>query len=72
MAITKPGKTNKGRKRNSDTTQLKGAVRALGGDEQDIELLRGIESDEEAASGSKKNGAKGQVSVCYYSNCRDY
>ncbi|KAG8684601.1 hypothetical protein FRC08_013612, partial [Ceratobasidium sp. 394] len=60
MAITKPAKANKGRKRESGSTaQLKGAVRALGGDEKDLELLAGVESDDEPRGG-KKNGAKSQ------------
>ncbi|KAG8689683.1 hypothetical protein FRC08_010818, partial [Ceratobasidium sp. 394] len=60
MAITKPAKANKDRKRKSGSTaQLKGAVRALGGDQQDLELLAGVESDDEP-SGGKKNGAKAQ------------
>ncbi|QRV84166.1 O-FucT domain protein [Ceratobasidium sp. AG-Ba] len=60
MAITKPAKVNKGRKQKFDTSsQLKGAVRALGGDDQDLELLAGIESDDEA-SGTKKVTGKSQ------------
>ncbi|QRW12798.1 ribosome biogenesis protein [Ceratobasidium sp. AG-Ba] len=60
MAITKPAKVNKGRKQKFDTSsQLKGAVRALGGDDQDLELLAGIESDGEA-SGTKKVTGKSQ------------
>ncbi|KAG9079028.1 hypothetical protein FRC06_007991, partial [Ceratobasidium sp. 370] len=60
MVIKKPAKANKDRKRKlGSAAQLKGAVRALGGDEQDLELLAGVESDEEP-SGGKKNGAKSQ------------
>ncbi|QRV98202.1 ribosome biogenesis protein [Ceratobasidium sp. AG-Ba] len=60
MAITKPAKGNKGRKQKFDTSsQLKGALRALGGDDQDLELLAGIESDGEA-SGTKKITGKSQ------------
>ncbi|KAG8743453.1 hypothetical protein FRC10_012033 [Ceratobasidium sp. 414] len=60
MAITKPAKAHKDRKQRWDSgAQLKGAVRALGGDEQDLELLAGVESDEEP-SGGKKSGAKSQ------------
>ncbi|KAG8745747.1 hypothetical protein FRC12_014476 [Ceratobasidium sp. 428] len=64
MAITKPAKSPKDRKLNSsNAAQLKGAVRALGGDDQDLELLAGIESDGEEPSGGKKNVAKSQASV---------
>ncbi|KAG8696348.1 hypothetical protein FRC09_008568 [Ceratobasidium sp. 395] len=56
MAITKPAKSPKDRKlKSTNAAQLKGAVRALGGDDQDLELLAGIESDGEEPSGGKKS-----------------
>ncbi|KAG9113369.1 hypothetical protein FRC07_007786, partial [Ceratobasidium sp. 392] len=61
MAITKPAKARKDRKpKSSSVSELKGAVQALGGDDQDLELLAGIESDGGEPSVGNKNGGKSQ------------
>jgi hypothetical protein len=64
MAPSKPLKAKKFGKsvKLTSGSQLKEAVHALGGDEQDVELLRGIESDEDAPANNKTE-SKGQVSV---------
>ncbi|KAH7334921.1 CBF/Mak21 family-domain-containing protein [Rhizoctonia solani] len=62
MAPTKPVKAVKSKKtgNKSNGSQLKEAVRALGGDDGDIQLLQGVDSDDDGAAnkgGSKvKNG----------------
>ncbi|CAE6412353.1 unnamed protein product [Rhizoctonia solani] len=62
MAPTKPAKAVKSKKagNKSNGSQLKEAVRALGGDDGDIQLLQGIDSDDGGAvnkGGNKeKNG----------------
>lgn len=65
MAINKPAKAHKDRKANKlgGASQLKSAVRALGGDDQDLELLQGIGSDEETAKSGKKGTGKAQVGL---------
>ncbi|CEL56534.1 putative protein C4F10,09c OS=Schizosaccharomyces pombe (strain 972 / ATCC 24843) GN=SPAC4F10.09c PE=1 SV=1 [Rhizoctonia solani AG-1 IB] len=52
MAPTKPIKSTRSKKigTKSNQSQLKEAVRALGGDDGDIQLLRGVDSDDEAVS----------------------
>lgn len=64
MAPTKPTKSKKfsNSAKNNSRSQFKNAVRALGGDEDDVELLRGIESDEDEAVNAKVGG-KGQASI---------
>ncbi|CAE6417516.1 unnamed protein product [Rhizoctonia solani] len=61
MAPTKPTKSIKSRKTGNKNhgPQLKEAVRALGGDDGDIQLLKGIDSDDDGPVGSK-GGAKEQ------------
>ncbi|CAE7156024.1 unnamed protein product [Rhizoctonia solani] len=60
MAPTKPTKSIKSKKagNKSHASQLKDAVRALGGDDGDIQLLQGIDSDDDRAVGNK--GSKAQ------------
>ncbi|KAG8733763.1 hypothetical protein FRC11_002832 [Ceratobasidium sp. 423] len=62
MAPTKPAKALKSKKVGNKTngSQLKEAVRALGGDDGDIQLLQGVDSDDGGAM-SNKNGGKEQI-----------
>ncbi|KEP55612.1 putative ribosome biogenesis protein MAK21 [Rhizoctonia solani 123E] len=64
MAPTKPTKSIKSKKagNKSHGSQLKEAVRALGGDDGDIQLLQGIDSDDDRAV-SNKGGSKEQNSL---------
>jgi len=40
---------------------LRSAVRSLGGDDADLELLKGVESDNEEAAGKKGKKGKGKA-----------
>ncbi|KAF8706767.1 CBF protein, partial [Rhizoctonia solani] len=57
MAPTKPTKATKKTGNKANQSQLKEAVRALGGDDGDIQLLRGVDSDDDEAV-SSKSGSK--------------
>ncbi|CAE6415012.1 unnamed protein product [Rhizoctonia solani] len=59
MAPTKPAKVVKSKKAGNKTSgsQLNDAVRALGGDDGDIQLLQGVDSDDDGPV-SNKNGSK--------------
>ncbi|ELU42136.1 ribosome biogenesis protein [Rhizoctonia solani AG-1 IA] len=70
MAPTKPTKATKKTGNKANQSQLKEAVRALGGDDGDIQLLRGVDSDDDGAV-SSKSGSKEKVSkfvVCAKDN----